>query len=226
MQPANTVKCPMNIKSYLDDIYVDDPNRIFLSLSYMGEKITNLVAKADHNAHAKSAADHDYVTLEVPDYERGRIFSPVAGRLVSPRKAFPAGMPHPTLGCSVCIEPSHGMLYAPVTGRIIAQLPAHNAIGIMTFDGIQILVSVGRQPQSYAGTAFRQLAWQNDTVHLGDPLVAWDRAQLRREGIDDLVTMVVTNPNEFGPITTAQAYGRWTRGVREGSEVMRVVMDR
>lgn len=222
MQTTTTVTNAMNIKSYLDHIYMDDPDRIFLKLNYMGEKINGLVARSDHNAHVKSDADHDYVTLDVPDEQRGKLYSPAAGRLVSPEHV-PANEPaRGARGRCVCIRPSHGMLYAPVTGRITAQLPSHNAIGIMTFDGVQILLTVGNAPQNYRGSAFRQLAWQNDSVHLGDPLIAWDRGVLRKEGLDDLVVMAVTNPNDLASVTPLQPSMPWATMVHPGAQVMSV----
>jgi len=222
MQTATTLANPMSIKGYLDSIYVDDPDRILLKLSYMGEKISGLVSRVDHDAHAKSDADHDYVTLDVPAEQRGKLFSPAAGRLVSPghlRQNEPA---RAAQGRSVCIRPTYGMLYAPVTGRITAQLPSHNAIGIMTFDGVQILMTVGNAPQRYQGKAFRQLAWQNDSVHMGDPLVAWDRRTLRGEGEDDLVVMTVTNPDDLASVTPLQPRMPWASRVRPGTQVMSV----
>jgi phosphotransferase system IIA component len=222
MQTATTLANPMSIKGYLDSIYVDDLNRILLKLNYMGEKIDGLVSRVDHDAHARSDADHDYVTLDVPAEQRGKLFSPAAGRLVSPEHARQNEPARTAWGRCVCIRPTYGMLYAPVTGRITAQLPSHNAIGIMTFDGVQILLTVGNAPQRYQGTAFRQLAWQNDSVHMGDPLVAWDRRALRDEGQDDLVVMTVTNPDDLASVTPLQPRVPWANRVRPEAQVMRV----
>lgn len=222
MPATGMVTNPMNIKSYLDRIYMDDPDRIFLKLNYMGEKISGLVARSDRNAHAKSDADHEYVMLDVPADQRGKLYAPAAGRLVPPEHT-PLNEPaRSAKGRCVCIRPSHGMLYAPVTGRLTAQLPSHNAIGIMTFDGVQILLTVGDAPQRYRGRAFRQLAWQNDSVHLGDPLVAWNRSMLRKEGLNDLVVMAVTNPNDLARVTPLQPGLPWTTIVRPGTHVMSV----
>lgn len=222
MQTATTLANPMSIKGYLDRIYVDDPDRILLKLNYMGEKISGLVSRVDHDAHARSDADHDYVTLDVPAEQRGKLFSPAAGRLVSPEHARQNEPARTAWGRCVCIRPTYGMLYAPVTGRITARLPSHNAIGIMTFDGVQILLTVGNAPQRYQGTAFRQLAWQNDSVHMGDPLVAWDRRALRDEGQDDLVVMTVTNPDDLASVTPLQPRVPWANRVRPEAQVMRV----
>lgn len=212
----------MSIRGYLDQIYMDDPDRIILKLSYMGEKISGLVARADHNAHVRSDADHDYVTLDIPEEQRGKLYSPAAGRLVAPERV-PSNEPaRSARGRCVCIRPTYGMLYAPVTGRITAQLPSHNAIGIMTFDGVQILLTVGNAPQRYDGKAFRQLAWQNDSVRMGDPLLAWDRRTLRAEGQDDLVVMAVTNPGDLSSIGSQRPRTPWSTRLRPGTQVMSV----
>ena len=178
-------KTPMSAQRYMDKVYLDDPGRILLRLSSVAERLDGLTARIDHNTHARSDADHDYITLDVPDEEVGRIFAPVAGAIVCSSET------------SVAIQPTQDMLLSPVTGRITAQLPTRNAIGIMTFDGVQLLLTVGENPERYQGDAFRQLAWQNDSVHMGDPLISWDRFKLSQEHEDNLVSLTLMNTNEF-----------------------------
>lgn len=212
----------MNTKNYLRRFYMSDPGRITLRMAHMGEKINGLMARADHHAHAKSDADHDYITLDVPAEQLGRIYAPASGRLVPSSSVQNNSLARGAEGRCLCIAPNSGMLYAPVTGRITMQLPSHNALGLMTFDGIQIVITVGGRPECYGGTAFRQMAWQNDSVHLGDPLIAWDRQRLHEEGQDDLVTLVITNPQEFGGVELEESHRMLGETVRHGDPVMRV----
>lgn len=213
----------MNTKNYLKKVYMSDPGRITIRMAHMGEKINGLMARADHNAHVKSDADHDYITLDVPEEQLGRIYAPVSGRLVPSELAAKNSLTRGAEGRCVCIAPSSGTLYSPVTGRITMQLPSHNALGIMTFDGIQLVITIGNTPERYAGRAFRQMAWQNDSVHLGDPLIAWDRQRLHNEGQEDLVTMVVTNPQEFGGVELEEVHRMLEQSVRHGDLVMSVL---
>lgn len=178
-------KTPMSAQRYMDKVYLDEPDAILLRMTNIAERLDGLTARIDHNTHARSDADHDYITLDVPDEEVGRIFTPVAGTIVCSSET------------SVAIQPTQDMLLSPVTGRITAQLPTHNAIGIMTFDGVQPLLTIGESPERYQGDAFRQLAWQNDSVHMGDPLISWDRFKLSQEHEGNLVTLTLMNTNEF-----------------------------
>jgi len=178
-------KTPMSAQRYMDKVYLDEPDAILLRMTNIAERLDGLTARIDHNTHARSDADHDYITLDVPDEEVGRIFTPVAGTIVCSSET------------SVAIQPTQDMLLSPVTGRITAQLPTHNAIGIMTFDGVQLLLTIGENPERYQGDAFRQLAWQNDSVHMGDPLISWDRFKLSQEHEGNLVTLTLMNTNEF-----------------------------
>lgn len=201
---------PMSAQRYMDCVYLDDPDAILLRLSNMAERLDGLTARIDHNTHARSDADHDYITLDVPKEEAGRIFAPVDGAVVAVSSTSVALAPTQT---------SQSMLYSPVTGRITAQLPSHNAIGLMTFDGVQLLVTVGRCPELYRGDAFRQLAWQNDSVHMGDPLVSWNRGTLGTDGESEVVTLTIMNTNEFGvELDEAVQEGR---RLRTGSPLMR-----
>lgn len=193
---------------------MDDPNSIYLRLNSMAERLSDVTDRIDHNTHARSNADHDYVSWEVPAEEMGRIFMPVGGRLLGPI-VEPGGLVR-----GMRVKPAQGMLLSPVTGRITAQIPSHNAIGLTTFDGIQMLVSIGSSPERYQGQAFRQLAWQNDSVHLGDPLVCWDRNLLREQGENDIVTIQVMNTNEFRVMAPLRRFPH--RRLRPGTPILTV----
>lgn len=204
----------MNTRNYLKHVYMDDPNSIFLRLSTMAERLDDVTDRIDYNTHARSNVDHDYVSWDVPAEEVGRIFMPAAGRVVG----LVADADDTLRG--VRVRPSKGMLFSPVTGRITAQLPTLNAVGLTTFDGVQMLVTVGEHPERYRGDAFRQLAWQNDSVHLGDPLLTWDRSRLVEEGEGDEITLVVMNTNEF-EVSVPQ--GRLPRRrLRPGAPILQV----
>lgn len=199
---------PMSVRRYNAEVYPHDDNQAFLRLNTMSGRLHDLIERIDTNTFVRSFHDHDYAPIEASG---GRLRAPIDGELIPlsqvPDEAFASG----ACGVGVGIRPRGNMLVAPCGCRVTAQLPSKNAIGLVTAEGVELLISIGRCAQDYRGTAFRQLAWQNDTVVQGAGLIAWDQLALSREGYDDTVSFIITNPQEFAGIQVVES-GRVTSG--------------
>lgn len=199
---------PMSIRRYNAEVYPANSNASFLRLNTMGERLRGLIARIDANTYERSFHDHDYAPIEPSG---GTLGAPVEGDLIPlaevPDEAFASG----ACGVGVGVRPRGNLLVAPCGCRVTAQLPSRNAIGLVTAEGIELLISVGACAQDYRGRAFRQLAWQNDTVAAGAPLIAWNPLELSCERYDATVSCIVTNPQEFRGIRVAEG-GRIAAG--------------
>lgn len=211
-QPVSAVGTPtdepMSIRRYNAEVYPANSNTSFLRLNTMGERLRGLIARIDTNTFERSFRDHDYAPIEPSG---GVLRAPVEGDLIPlsevPDGAFASG----ACGVGVGIRPHGNLLVAPCGCRVTAQLPSRNAVGLVTAEGIELLISVGACAQDYRGWAFRQLAWQNDTVVAGAPLMAWNELELSREGYDTTVSFIITNPQEFAGLQVVEG-GRVATG--------------
>lgn len=199
---------PMSIRRYIAEVLPKDDNQAFLRLNTMGGRLHDLIERIDTNTFLRSFHDHDYTPIEPSG---GSLLAPIDGDLIPlsqvPDEAFASG----ACGVGAGIKPRGNMLVAPCGCRITAQIPTRNAVGLVTAEGVELLISVGSSAQDYRGGAFRQLAWQNDTVVGGAPLIAWDQLALSREGYDDTVSFIITNPQEFAGIRVVEG-GRVVAG--------------
>lgn len=192
-----TTEAPMSIRRYNAEVYPPDSGTSFLRLNTMSDRLRGLIARIDVNTYERSFNDHDYAPIEPSG---GILRSPIDGDLIPlsevPDESFASG----ACGVGVGIRPRGNLLVAPCGCRITAQIPSRNAIGLVTAEGVELLVSVGSSAQDYRGHAFRQLAWQNDTVAAGAPLIAWNELEIARDGYDTTISLIVINPQEFGGI--------------------------
>ncbi len=198
-----TMTLPMSTKRYLAHVYPKSQNQEYLQLHTMAGRVRDLLARIDANAHDRSFDDHDYVDIATSSELAGKVFSPIDGTA------------QPVAGCdgvvSVRIRPRSGLLVAPCNARVTAQIPSKNAIGLLTAEGAELVITVGDAAHNYVGNAFRQLVWQNDTIAAGAPMIAWDRGKLAAERYDDAVTVTLTNPEEFHGVRLCEA-GRTSAG--------------
>ena len=195
----------------------DNPDKVIADLHYMAGRAKDLTERIDQGQHDRSFNDHEYVTLDVPPSEYGKLFSPVSGEVVPLWELDDSEFADGSCGDGLAILPTSGTLVAPATCRITAQLPSRNAIGLLTQDGIQVLIAVGSQAERYEGGGFRQHAWQNDTVRRGTPLISWNRRQVAQAGYNDVVVFVITNTEELEEVKVL----KWGT-VKAGDMVARV----
>lgn len=199
-----TMQRPMSAQRYLEHVYPKSRNQQFLQLHAMAERVRDLVARNDFNAYKRSIDDHDYVDIATSAELAGKVFCPIDGVAWAVPGADPRAI-------SIAITPRSGLLIAPCNSRVTGQIPSKNMIGLLTAEGGELLITVGKAPHLYRGSAFRQLVWQNDTIAGGTPMIAWDRSKLQREGYDDTVIVTLTNPQEFMGVRPCAA-GRMSRG--------------
>ena len=74
-----------------------------------------------------------------------------------------------------------------------------HAVGLLSEDGLEILIHVGMDTVSLEGEGFEVLTEVEAKVESGDPLIKFDEAFLKSKEMDTLTMVVVTNPGDFQP---------------------------
>ena len=115
------------------------------------------------------------------------------------------------LGEGCAIKPSDGHVYSPVSGKIISLFDTRHAITILSEDGMEILIHVGRDTVSLRGRYFSAFCQNGDTVKTGDLLLSFDLDALEKEGFDTTTPIVITNNTLYQRIETT-AIGNVTAG--------------
>ncbi|MEV4100792.1 PTS glucose transporter subunit IIA [Nonomuraea sp. NPDC049649] len=110
------------------------------------------------------------------------VLAPVEGAAVGlsavPDPVFSAGMVGPGAAIDPCRGP--GAAVAPISGKIMKLHP--HAYVIVGDDGRGVLVHLGIDTVQLRGKGFRLLAAEGDRVRAGQPVVAWDPAEIEAGG--------------------------------------------
>ncbi|NOW06663.1 beta-glucoside-specific PTS transporter subunit IIABC [Clostridium beijerinckii] len=104
------------------------------------------------------------------------------------------------LGKGIAIVPSEGKLVSPVEGVVSAVFPTGHAIGIISDNGIEILMHIGFDTVSLNGKHFKLNVTQGEKVKKGDLLVEFDINKIQQEGFDITTPIVITNTNDYSNI--------------------------
>ncbi|MBR2769265.1 MAG: PTS glucose transporter subunit IIA [Solobacterium sp.] len=161
-------------------------------------------APAAKTASAPAAAkEQGAPTAWALETEAGIVKSPVNGKII-PAKDIPDPVfAQETMGPSVGIEPSEGIVYAPFDGTVMMVFPTNHAIGLKADNGIELLIHVGVDTVNMNGDGFQAFVKQDDKVRAGDKLLSFDRAKIKAADHPDTVIVAITNGFDYKDIKRA-----------------------
>lgn len=128
------------------------------------------------------------------------IYAPISGVLVSVQEINDEVIASGLLGDGYGIIPVGNTIYAPANGRVSTVTVTNHAVGIMTDTGIEVLIHVGIDTVKMEGKGFVRHVEANDVVTAGTPLLSFDPEAIKAAGHEDMVTVVITNPQHFRKI--------------------------
>lgn len=132
-------------------------------------------------------------TIEKVHVNKGEILSPIQGKLYSLSDAKDEAFASETLGKGALIQPSNGKVYAPFDGTIVTLFPTKHAIGIVSDDGIEMLIHFGIDTVNLNGQHFTAFIEQGMKVKQGDLLLEADIEKIKAAGYETQVPVIITN---------------------------------
>lgn len=97
------------------------------------------------------------------------------------------------MGDGFAIDPTEGMLYAPVNGEVVNLFPTLHAIGIKSENGFEILMHIGLDTVNLKGEGFEAFVKVGDTVKIGQELIKFDLESIKSKVPSMVTPLVVTN---------------------------------
>ncbi|TLS49953.1 PTS glucose transporter subunit IIA [Paenibacillus antri] len=120
--------------------------------------------------------------------------SPVAGRMIPLEDVPDPVFAGKIVGDGAAFLPERGELVAPVAGKISTLFPTAHAIGIVTAEGLEVLLHIGIDSSQVPNEPFEAHVTEGETVQPGQLLITFDLTKLRKHAKSIATPMVVTNP--------------------------------
>ncbi|MEN4469689.1 PTS transporter subunit IIBC [Streptococcus pyogenes] len=139
------------------------------------------------------AKDFKHVTEEVLSVADGMVL-PITG---VKDQVFAAKM----MGDGFAVEPTNGNIYAPVAGLVTSVFPTKHAFGLLTDNGLEVLVHVGLDTVALNGVPFSVKVSEGQRVHAGDLLVVADLAAIKSAERETTIVVAFTNTTEIQDVT-------------------------
>ena len=165
-------------------------------------------SKAESSPEVKSADSSAPVTIT----------SPLAGEVKELSQATDPVFAQGLMGRGVVIVPSQGELVSPVNGTVTVFFPTKHAIGILSDEGVEILMHIGMDTVNLEGKGFEGYVSQGDKVKVGDKLISFDIDMIKKAGYVTETPVIITNSDKY----QVEVLEQLPRVVERGSQLMNV----
>ena len=148
--------------------------------------------------------------------ESAEVVSPLAGQVKPLSQATDPVFSSGVMGQGVVIEPSQGELVSPVNGTVTVLFPTKHAVGIVSEEGVEMLMHIGMDTVSLDGKGFEAHVEQGDKVVVGQQLISFDMDVIKEAGLVTETPVIITNQDDF----QADVEGNLPRDINRGDDLM------
>lgn len=132
-------------------------------------------------------------TLNAGESKGHTVFSPLSGEAIALSQVKDETFASELLGKGYAIIPSKGTVVAPCNGTVSALFDTKHAIGIVSDDGIELLIHIGMDTVQLGGKYYTAHVNQGDTIKAGQLLISFDAEKIKEAGYDITTPVIVAN---------------------------------
>ena len=123
--------------------------------------------------------------------------SPISGKVIALEKVNDPVFSSGAMGKGIAIEPTDNRVYAPFNGTIEFIADTKHAIGLLSEDGVEVLIHVGMDTVKMQGRGFNVKTSVNSKIKAGDLLLEFDKNAIEKEGYSLITPVVITNADNY-----------------------------
>lgn len=166
---------------------------------------SNIMTKAEDEAIADRLADSavaapvatEATSTVATSGSKVEMVSPLTGQVKPLSEAVDPVFAQAVMGQGVLIQPTEGELVSPVDGQVSVLFPTKHAVGLVSTDGVEILMHIGMDTVNLDGQGFTAHVNQGDIVKAGDKLISFDMEAIKAAGYPTETPFVVTNQDAY-----------------------------
>ena len=128
------------------------------------------------------------------------VLSPLAGQVTPLKDIADPVFSQEMMGKGIAIEPTEGKVVAPFNGTVAMLFDTKHAIGLMSDEGVELLIHVGMDTVQLKGEGFTTHVKNGDRISTGDLLVEFDMSVIKEAGYQTTTPIVITNTTNYESI--------------------------
>lgn len=157
----------------------------------------------DEDDDQEFAPESEKVTVQPAENEIV-IASPLEGTQIPLSQVKDATFSGGILGKGTAVIPTGNVIKAPFDGRVDVMFETGHAVGLVSNDGVELLIHVGMDTVNLKGQYFHPQKKSGDTVQKGEILLTFDREEIIDAGYDITTPVIVSNTSQYAEITVAE----------------------
>ena len=128
------------------------------------------------------------------------IVSPVKGKVLPLNQAKDPVFAEGVVGRGAVVEPTEGVVYAPFNGTVMTVFPTKHAIGLISDNGMELLIHIGVDTVQLEGEHFETFITEGQKIKTGDKLASFDVKGIEKAGYSSQVLVINTNTLDYADI--------------------------
>ncbi|MFW5429239.1 beta-glucoside-specific PTS transporter subunit IIABC [Bacillus pumilus] len=158
------------------------------------ESVTAVNEQAADKPNHTVSTENQQMSKQTSPFE---VQAPMSGKVIPLSEVNDSVFSSEMMGKGVAILPDKGVVQAPFSGKIVTVTPTKHAIGLVSDDGIELLIHVGIDTVSLNGQFFDVLVKEGDEMKTGDHLLSFDIEGIQSNHLDVVTPIIVTNSTQY-----------------------------
>lgn len=123
--------------------------------------------------------------------------SPLTGKVIPLSEVKDDVFSNEIVGKGAAVVPEKGEVRAPEDGEVASVFDTGHALGMVTKDGVEILIHIGLDTVELKGKHFKVHVKQGDQVKKGQLLITFDMEAIKKAGYDITTPVLVSNTADY-----------------------------
>ncbi|MBU8695301.1 beta-glucoside-specific PTS transporter subunit IIABC [Bacillus pumilus] len=158
------------------------------------ESVTAVNEQAAEKPNHAAGTENQQLSKQTSPFE---VQAPMSGKVIPLSEVNDSVFSSEMMGKGVAILPDKGVVQAPFSGKVVTVTPTKHAIGLVSDDGIELLIHVGIDTVSLNGQFFDVLVKEGDEIKTGDHLLSFDIEGIQSNHLDVVTPIIVTNSTQY-----------------------------
>ncbi|MEW4102166.1 beta-glucoside-specific PTS transporter subunit IIABC [Bacillus altitudinis] len=158
------------------------------------ESVTAANEQTAEKPNHTESTENQQMSKQTTPYE---VQAPMSGKVIPLSEVNDSVFSSEMMGKGVAILPDKGVVQAPFSGKVVTVTPTKHAIGLVSDDGIELLIHVGIDTVSLNGQFFDVLVKEGDEMKMGDHLLSFDIEGIQSNHLDVVTPIIVTNSTQY-----------------------------
>ncbi len=147
------------------------------------------------------------------------IASPVKGTVVPIKEVPDATFAEEKIGKGIALLPEEGKVFAPFDGKVAALADSKHAIGLISNEGVELLVHIGTDTVNLNGKYFETCVNMGEDVTKGQLLIKFDKKAMEEENYSLLTPVIISNTLNYLDVLVSNK----EKFVEAGDEILTII---